>query len=205
MAITTYSTLLTAISTWLDDNQYTANAADFVTLGENWIKRELRLNEMEARATASLSTSTRFLALPTGFTGFRRFQLNTSPISNMGFVSQDQMELYRTEGSGQPKFYTITAGQIELSCTPDSAYTGEMNYYRLTDLAVTTAETNELMPEFADIYLAAAMVEGLTFMQEDPTFWQTKRDILVSGAIRADGFKKYPEAKLRTRLDFNPE
>jgi hypothetical protein len=205
MAITTYSTLLTAVETWLDDNQFSAYASDFVSLGENRIKRELRNSNMEARATATLSTTSRYLALPSGFVGFRRFQLNTATISNLEFVSQDQMELYRQSTSGQPKRYTIAANQIEFDRTPDSAYTGEINYYKLTDLAVTSNETNELMPEFADLYLYASLCEGGAFLQEDTTVWENKYQIALSGATRADTFKKYPEGKLRVRLDFNPE
>lgn len=205
MAITTYSQLLTAISSWLDDNQFTSSAADFVTLGENRIKRDLRISNMEARATASLSTSTRFLALPTGFTGFRSFHLNTSPISNLEYCSQDQMDLFRRSSSGKPKRYTITAQQIEFDCTPDSAYTGEINYYKLTDLVVTSQETNEIFPEHADLYLYVSLSEGATFLQEDATVFEQKYQIAKYAAERADTFKKYPEARLRTRLDFIPE
>lgn len=205
MAITTYSQLLTAVSEWLDDNQYTANASDFITLAENRMRRELRLFDMEARATASCSTSSHFLALPTGFCAFRRMQLNTTPISNLEYVSQDQMELFRQSASGQPKRYTITAGQIEFDRTPDSAYTAEMNYYKLTDLIVTSQETNEIFPEFADLYLYCALSEGATFLQEDASVWEQKYQIAKFGAERQNDYKKYPEAKLRVRLDFIPE
>lgn len=205
MAITTYTQLLTAVSTWLDDNQYSAYAADFITLAENRMRRELRLFDMEARATASASTSSRFLALPTGFCAFRRLQLTNTSLYELEFCSQDQLALFRSSSSGQPKRYTITAGQIEFDRTPDSAYTMEMNYYKLTDLVVTTQETNEIFPEFADLYLYCALSEGATFLQEDATVWENKYQIAKYGAERQNDFKKYPEAKLRVRLDFKPE
>lgn len=205
MAITTHAQLLTAISTWLDDNQYTANASDFVTLGENRIRRELRVSQMEARATASTSTSTRFLSLPTGFIAFRRLQLNTSTISNLEYCSQDQMELFRQSTAGQPRKYTITDEQIEFDRVSDSVYTAEMQYYKLTDLVATTQETNEIFPEFADLYMYAALSEGATFLQEDASVLENKYQLALFRAHRADTFRKYPEGKLRVRLDFIPE
>ena len=115
MAIATFSQLLTAVSLWLDDNQYTASATDWITLGEKRIKRDLHVGQMEARATALTDTTTRFANFPAGLIQFRHLQLNSSVTEILEFVTPNSMNLFRSISAGKQTHYTLTANQIEFN------------------------------------------------------------------------------------------
>lgn len=196
MAIATFSQLLTAVSLWIDDNQYTASATDFITLGEKRIGRDLRVGQMEARATAATDTTTRFMSFPTGFVGMRHLKLNTSPVTILEFVTPLGLDRFRESSSGKPSHYTLSANQIELNRVTDSAYTAEIGYYKITPLVVTTQETNEIFPEFAELYLFASIAEGLAMLQEPDDTWQEKYNDALSRITGADMRRKYPQGSL---------
>ena len=67
MSISTYAELSAAVANWTHRADLTSHIADFITLGETAINRELRLRSMENVATVNTSTSDRFATLPTGF------------------------------------------------------------------------------------------------------------------------------------------
>lgn len=166
MAITTFSELQTAITNWLDDNGIDSYRADFITLGENRIKRELRVRQMMNRATATMPTSDRYLALPAGYVAMKQLQINSDPLRTLQYVPEDQINLYHSSSTGKPYYYTITGDDLQFERTPDSAYTAEITFYKLTALSASNT-TNELFPEFAELYLHASLIEGLYFNQED--------------------------------------
>lgn len=200
MAIATYAQLKTAVSLWLDDNQYTANAEDFITLGEKRITRDLRVGQMEARATAATSTTTRFMSFPAGFVEMRHLQLNTSPVTILQFVPPQGLDRYRESSAGKPSHYSMTANQIELNRITDSAYTAEIGYYKLTPLVTTTQETNEVFPEFAELYMFAAMAEGLAMMHEPAGDFQQKYSDALDRIVSADLRRKYPQGPLKAAV-----
>lgn len=205
MAITTYSELQTAIQNWLDDMSISAYATDFITLGESRIKRDLRVRQMETRTTDTLSEASRYLSLPAGFVANQRLHLQTTPIHELKYVSKDQITQYFQSAAGKPNFYTIIGTQFEFNRIPDSAYTIEIGHYKLTSLSDSDT-TNEIFPEFADLYLYASLAEAAEFnMSDENRVWETKYEIGLKKAKMADQISRIPESYLVMRLDIVPE
>lgn len=203
MAITTYTELLTAIANWMDDAGLGSYDDDFVALGQKRLKRDLRLRQMVKRATATMSTSDRYLALPTGYVGIKQFQLNTDPLRTLEFVPEDTINLYHSATAGKPHFFTVTGSEFQFEKTPDSAYTAEITFYKHTDITSSTA-TNETFPEFAELYLQAALIEGLYFVQETERAQQLegRYQYLLRAAEQADMRSKMTEGTLVAKPDF---
>ena len=81
MALGTYAQLKDSIVTWSKRKDATVGILDdFILIAEEEMfgnpDSPLRLNAMDTRATASASTSERFLALPDRFISMRRLKLN---------------------------------------------------------------------------------------------------------------------------------
>lgn len=113
---------------------------------------------MEARATATVSTASRFLELPDRFLQMRRLKVN-DPFSGDGdtdidFYTPEQMPLCNL--TQLPRFFTVTT-QLEFDSIPDQAYTVEMQYIQKLAALSDANPTNTLLTDFPNIYLFGAL------------------------------------------------
>lgn len=125
----------------------------------------LRLRSMEARATANLTTTSRFLELPDLFLQMRRLKLN-DPFDGGGdhdvrYMSPEQMQLRGL--TAIPVYFTVTT-QLEFDSTPDQVYEVEMQYVKKLAPLDDTNTTNDILTNHPNIYLYGSLwalfVEG---------------------------------------------
>lgn len=180
MAISTYNELKTAIERWSKRTDAVDVIDDFIDLAEADIARELRIRDMEARATASASTADRFLELPTSFLMMRKMRLYTGSLQyDLTYRVPESMTII--PASGRPTEYTVTS-QLEFNRTPDSAYTVEMQYYRsLTPLSASNT-TNAILTRYPNVYLYGALFHFGLWARDDRMVAQFAP--LFDGAIR---------------------
>lgn len=154
----------------------------------------IRFRDMESRQTATLSTSSRFLALPSNFLQMRRLKLNLSGgDTDVKFMAPDQLNLRGT--SGVPRFYSVTS-QLEFDRVPDSAYTAEMQLYiKLTALS-TANTTNAILTQFPTVYLFGSLWALWLQAQEEEKseFYYGKFINAIRGVINGDRKGKYGSA-----------
>jgi hypothetical protein len=182
--ITTYATLRDAVSgaeSWTHRTDVLNRFDEFLQLveGELYIGGHksngqfvsgLRVREMETRSTASLSTSSRFLALPDNFIEPRRAELEyTDANSNkivyeLKFVSPN--ELKEVTSAGLPRRYTVTS-QYEFDCTPDIAYTMEVQHYAKVAALSSSNTTNTLLTNYPSIYLYGCVAQAARWAEKD--------------------------------------
>lgn len=127
----------------------------------------LRLRSMEARATASVSTSSRFLELPDLFLQMRRLKAN-DPYSggydtDIRYMAPEQIPICGL--STLPTYFTVTT-QLEFDSTPDQAYTIEMQYVKKLTALDDTNTTNDVLTNHPNIYLYGALWALFTDYQE---------------------------------------
>jgi hypothetical protein len=168
MAISTYAELQTAVANWLDRDDLTDRIPEFIALAEARMNRVLRLRMMESKYTASTVASQRNYALPTGYLQMRNFQLNTSPITPLQYVTPEIYDrLWGGSGGGTPSFYTILAGEIQLGPIPGSVLTMEMLFYKKITALSGTNTTEQMLTDNPDIYLYGALLEAEPFVMND--------------------------------------
>ncbi|MCP5015755.1 MAG: hypothetical protein GY938_10875 [Ketobacter sp.] len=162
MSITTYSELQTSIATWLVRDDLTAIIPDFITLAEAKFKRDIRVREMEKRATADAVTE--YTGLPSDFLEIRSAYLNTDPKQQLRVMALSEIRS-RWLGStaGQPKAFAITGDEILLAPAPDGTYEIELDYYAFSALSDSNT-TNWLLTSYPDIYLWAGRLEGASYV-----------------------------------------
>lgn len=167
MPLTTYAELKTAVADFLDRDDLSTVSADFVTLAEAQLQRELRHPEMEKRATATIDA--RFSAVPSDFLAPIRLHLSTK-YRALDLVSLDEMARWRAlsdDTADEPKRYTVVGSEFEFEPTPDDSYTLEL-YYRRTLPALSDADTsNWLLTRAPDAYLYGALLQSAPYLQED--------------------------------------
>jgi len=200
MAISTYAELQTAVANWLDRDDLTDRIPEFIVLAEARMNRVLRLRLMENKYTASTAAAQRNYALPTGYIQMRNFQVNSSPITPLQYVTPEMYDrLYGSTGSGTPQFYTIIAGELQLGPIPGSVMTLEMLFYKkITALSVSNP-TETMLTDNPDVYLYGALVEAEPFIMNDERvqLWHQGFQQAVSDLQEQDNKDRHSGSALR--------
>ena len=200
MAISNYTELQTAVANWLDRDDLTARIPEFIALAEARFNRVLRLRSMETKQTASTAAAQRNYALPTNYIQMRNFQLNTSPLTTLSYVTPEIYDrLWGGSSGGTPKFYTILADEISLGPIPGSVITMEMLFYKKFENLSGSVATNWLITNAPDIYLYGTMLEAEPFIMNDERvqLWAAALERGVSDLQEQDNKDRHSGSALR--------
>ena len=200
MAISTYSELQTAVANWLDRDDLTDRIPEFIALAEARFNRVLRLRSMEAKYTANTVASQRNLALPTGYIQMHNFQVNTSPLTTLSYVTPEIYDrLWGGSTGGTPKFYTILANEVSFGPIPGSVMEVEMLFYKKFDNLSGSVATNWLITNAPDIYLYGSMLEAEPFIMNDERvpLWAAALERGVSDLQEQDNKDRHSGSALR--------
>ena len=200
MAISTYSELQTAVANWLDRDDLSARIPEFISLAEARFNRLLRLRSMESKQTASTVGGQRNYNLPASYIQMRNFQLNTSPLTTLSYVTPEIYDrVWGGSTGGIPKFYTIVADEISLGPIPGSVITMEMLFYRRFDNLSASTTTNWLLTYAPDIYLYASMLEAEPFIMNDERvpLWATALERAITDMQEQDNKDRHSGSALR--------
>ncbi len=189
MAFSTYGELKTLLLTWSRITNIAIVVDDVIDLCEAEIfgnQREgLEVRELETRATAVTSTTSRFVGLPVRFLSMRRLNITTSSFREVEQRSPSSLVI-RT-GSERPKYFSA-ASQIEFDIQPDSAYDLEMLYFKRTTALDDTNTTNTVLTNYPNIYLQGCMWWAYDFAAEEIKAAERKEAFLAAivGANKKD-------------------
>lgn len=204
MSINTYALLQTAITNFFDDGELTtARIQECISLAESDMENDpnLELLAMEARATATLSTTSHYISVSdtdlTGFNGLKRIHINGDPQKEIKVVPASQLNRFYTSTTGKPRYAALVGDEIEFDRIPDSAYTVELLFYRLTPLSDSNT-TNEIFPAFKNLYLYASLIHAAVFAKEDEGQYERMYEKAANKAMAKDKQKRFG-APLRQR------
>lgn len=199
MALSTFTELKAAIAGWVNRTDLTSAIPDFIALAEAQISRRLRVRAMIARAEATISTE--FFAVPTDFAAPIRLtlEIEEDDISVLEFLAPErflEMKQGRPNETGEPEFFTVVGGEIQVLPIPDTSYTAELVYYaRVPDLASNS--TNWLLTAHPDVYLYGSLVQSAPYLKNDErvSVWG---ELYLQGLADIEKADRVPGGKLRT-------
>lgn len=162
MALNNYSNLKAAIEDHSHRNDVKSRIDDFILQAEQEMYANpvepLNARDIEQRATADTSTTSRFLELPTGFTRMRRILIDDKSAT----PTQYELRMYTPEvmpvsnEQGMPSAFSVTS-QLEFNCVPDSTYNIEMQYYAKATALSSSSPTNDILTNYPSIYLFGSL------------------------------------------------
>jgi len=165
MALTSYSTLKTAIANWLNRTDLTSEIADdFITLTEADFNSKLRIRKMVTQTTITIDSETE--SLPTGFLQVRNFYILSGATKYaLRYTSPSHMDQLRgTSTSGTPELFTILGDTFRFSPKPDTSYTGYLNYYKKFDALSDSNTSNWILTDHPSIYLYGSLYHAANFL-----------------------------------------
>ena len=149
MALATYSDLVTSIGNWIHRTDLSTQIDDFIDMAESAMNRELRLSEMENRATTTISTE--YIALPSDYLEMRDIRINDTYSYPLEFRSPHQMDLIDVNESSRPRYYSIVDETIQVYPFV-SGYVMEIDYYKKITALDSTNTTNVVLTAWPDLY-----------------------------------------------------
>ncbi len=123
---------------------------------------------MEGRSTAQIDTQ--FSALPADFGEPITFHITSGSLAQIELLGKAEMLKGRkssADAAGKPKYYAITAGEIEVYPTPDATYTSELYYYKRISALSDSNTTNDILTYFPDAYLYGSLVHSAPYLKDD--------------------------------------
>jgi len=200
MAIGTYAELQTAVANWLDRDDLTDRIPEFIALAEARMNRVLRIRLMEAKYTASTVAAQRNYALPASYIQMRNFQINTSPITPLQYVTPEIYDrLWGGSTDGTPQFYTIVAGEVQLGPLPASILTMEMLFYKKITALSGSNTTEAMLTDNPDVYLYGSLMEAEPFIMNDERvgLWATGFQQAIADLQEQDNKDRHSGSALR--------
>lgn len=168
MAITTYAELKSSIADFLNRDDLASVTSSFISLAEADMQRKVRHWRMEKRSTAQLDTQ--YSAIPADFSEVIRFYVTDNGTSPLELISQaDLLDLKERsrDTAGTPKFYALTAGELQVYPTPDSTYNVELYYLSRIPALSDSNTSNWLLEQYADAYLYGSLVHSAPYLKDD--------------------------------------
>ena len=168
MTLANFTELKTEIANFLNRDDLTSIIPTFIRLAEARMNRDFRHWRMEKRVTATLDTQ--FTSLPSDFIAPIRLTLNTADTKILELAGNNEIGGIRADAlnsTGEPSYYAIVDGAIEVYPSPDASYTLELLYYGTIDGLNDSNTTNWVITNYPDLYLYATLLQSAPYLMED--------------------------------------
>jgi hypothetical protein len=179
MSITSYAELQTAVQTWLDRADLSANAADFIMLFEANANRRLRVRQM--LSVAALTPVDGDAALPADYLEWKRVTWTGSVRRELDYVEPAYLQAaYPAAPTDIPVLFTIEGATLKIR--PIDVTPLELLYYQKIPPLSNTNTSNWLLAAHADAYLAGALAEAAIFTEnaDAAQLWLSRRDAALA-------------------------
>tara|TARA_R100001086_G_scaffold215659_1_gene131800 strand:- start:198 stop:812 length:615 start_codon:yes stop_codon:yes gene_type:complete len=168
MAFDTYTNLKTALANFLARDDLTTHIPDFISLAEARMSRELDTRSQEKRATATLTSASEFVSLPTDLRAIRLVKINSNPIKVLDYNSpENYYEKYPNNQGGNPEIYTIVGAEIGFRPIPSSSLTAEIIYGEDISALSDSNLTNTILTRHPDAYLYGSLSQAYIFLMDE--------------------------------------
>lgn len=162
MTIGTYVELTAAVTNWLHRSDLSSYVADFVTLGEARIGRDVKARQMEQRV--STTPTTVYASLPADYVSTRAIRIQGSTVGWLDYETPDKFfSDFPSSTSNTSMKYTIFGDELIFPKVPTGAI--ELWYYKR--LAALSSAAHTLFTANPDLYLYAALAAAQPFLKDD--------------------------------------
>jgi len=168
MPITTYAELKTNIADFLNRDDLASISSTFISLAEDDLNLRLRHWRQEKRSTAEIDTQ--YSAIPADMLEIIRFYITSGDTRPLELISQAEMldrKFRNLNTSGQPAYYALTAGEIEVYPVPDGTYTSELYYYSRIPALSDSNTSNWVLDYYSSAYLYGSLIHSAPYLKDD--------------------------------------
>ena len=205
----TYAQLKQAVQDYTenDESTFVANVPLFIRQAEERILKSVQLSLFRKNATASTTSSNKYLACPSDF--LAPFSLSLAGSNGdkffIDFKDPSFLQSYTPDATttGSPRYYAVfDIDNFLLAPTPDEAYTAELHYfYRPESITAGSDSGTTWLSENAELTLLyGSLVEAYLFMkgEQDIMAYYDKRFTESLSGLKMLGEAKETTDEYRT-------
>lgn len=197
MALTTYAGLIAEIWGDLAKTQVTDLAESWIAAAESRMNAALRVRQMVARSTATISAG--FADLPTDFVAPRHVRLVASPYTLLKFLTEEQMAEFKAAlPTGALVYYSIVGNELEFAPAPTSNTDVELRYYQKIPALSVSNTSNWALAAYPLAYKTGALVEAAGYYRDadlqdrNEGLFQGHLELIRLNSVQADAFNLTP-------------
>lgn len=193
MAIVDNASLQAACLSWIARDDISAQVQDCVTLAEAYFNRRLRVRQMEIASVFAPTDGS--ITIPTDYLAWRRLTWLGEPERDLEFVGPSALtRLYPTSAAGIPQKFTIEGGFLNFR--PVDGANLEFLYYAKIPPLTAATDSNWLLQEYPDAYLAGTLAWMNTLVQDQEQFniWLSACDQILERSLNVSEKTKAPSA-----------
>lgn len=170
MAIDNYDNLVKTISKRIErGSSLDTEIPDFILLAEIEMlsnpTESLKLSEAETISTTNVSTTERYLPLPTGFKKARNFSVTLdNGVGRLEYRTPDQIIIRSDKGT--PYFFTIQGDELAFDIIPDNDWLVAIDYFKDFQPLTKENQTNIVLDSYPNIYLFGALRQAFLRAQD---------------------------------------
>lgn len=194
MAISTYSSLQTAVANWLNRSDLTSRIPEFIANAEARLRRDGRAKRLRV---STLSVDAETEALPANFGGVQSIAHDgTTYYGELVQTSVGALSAFKKEygDTGVPRAYAIVPGEssYRFAPVPDATYSLVHSYWETVPVLGGSVLQNWLLSAHPDIYLYATLLEATPYLKNDERIpvWERELD------IRLEELKRFHQARV---------
>ncbi len=167
-SIVNYSTLQSALATWLHRSDLTAVIPDLIALAEMQLSIDLDTQWQWAQATLSTTAASQQLSLPTDIIAIKRLTALGNVNSVLVYMPPEAFDAtYNGNDTGMPEAFTMLGMTASLGPIPDAVYTVNCLYKQKIPALSLTTPTNWLITAFPNLYLWGSILAAQVYLQND--------------------------------------
>jgi hypothetical protein len=193
MSLNSYTTIKTAVGTWLDRSDLAGVIPDLVCLGEARIYRDLRIAAMETAISTAITAGV--VAVPSGYIEMKHLYVDGAPVQKLQRKTAEWIYTnYPTRSSdSKPLFFAREGGDFIFGPYSDSTYTVKGSYYKRLDALSASNETNWFTANAPELVLFAALSEAEPYLGNDPRaiLWKAKYDDVKNAVQQQDNNEEF--------------
>ena len=183
-----------SIRNWVNNDE--VPAATIVTEAEAWIYQRLRVREMIARVTGTLTTSIDNIPLPADYQDSVKFMFTatatTAKFSPSFKPLSDVLDAWNYDGTaratGLPRYWGLTGTSIQFNDPADRNYPWHLEYYRIPPAlsTATASSTNFLTSRYPKMLRAACAAGAYEWLrnEKEKIYWQSVAAREIADASR---------------------
>lgn len=197
MPFSTISELQTALISWTNAGITTAEAQDLITLAEDRIYREIRVNSMETQSSIAISSGV--AAIPSNLIEVKDIHISSNPKYSLQRKTPDWIysNYPNRSETGLPIFYAREGSNLIFGPNASDSYTVVVNYYARPTTAVGGTLSGILLSS-PGLLLYAALAESEIFLGRDSRLqvWETKYQQLKELVLKEDRNERFSGSPL---------
>lgn len=198
MAITSYSTLKTAIADWLNRADLDQQIPDFVALAESTLNDILRSSFMVTSSPVAITAGK--ASLPSTALEIVYAQVASTPTEPLEQVTPQQLMMLRrarTKSAANPRFFAVVGRNVLVTPSPSGALSVDLDYYQKIPALSDASPTNWLLTEAPHVYLYTALLHATPFLMDDARYavFQNAVSQQVMSAVRSSQTLSFDDVK----------